>query len=312
MKNLAVVFSDKHEMHFPDFVHAENPERVKSIFKFLNDKNFFKDVDLIEPGLAAEENITAVHTKEYFYQVKSSIESGDKMLDPDTYITKNSFEAALLSAGSAVKATDLAMSKEYKYTFSLMRPPGHHAESNKAMGFCLFNNAAIAAKHALDNYGISKAAIVDWDVHHGNGTQEIFYSSKEVLFISLHQYPFYPGTGSSSEEGSGEGKNFTMNFPLNAGTNGEAYIKIFQEKIIPALNNFDPELLIISAGFDAHKDDPLANMNLVEKDFEQMTSILKEFAGNKNIPLVSILEGGYNLNALPASVYRHLMMLNKV
>jgi acetoin utilization deacetylase AcuC-like enzyme len=179
------------------------------------------------------------------------------------------------------------------------------------MGFCLFNNVAIGAKYALNKYQLDRIAIIDWDVHHGNGTQEIFYESPEVYYFSLHQYPLYPGTGTENERGEGKGKNYTLNFPLPAYTEGESYLKIFKERIIPELMIYKPQLIIISAGFDAHKDDPLANMLLVENDYSELTKIVKEFAASENIAIISALEGGYNLSALASSVYEHLKALDK-
>jgi acetoin utilization deacetylase AcuC-like enzyme len=174
------------------------------------------------------------------------------------------------------------------------------------MGFCIFNNVAIGAKYVLDKYNLQRIVIIDWDVHHGNGTQEIFYNTNQVYYISLHQYPFYPGTGSEIEKGEGSGEGFTLNFPLSAGTTGETYRRIFEEDIIKALEDYNPQLIFISAGFDAHKDDPLANMKLIEEDFAEMTKVIKSFAEKKNLKIISVLEGGYNLDALARSVYAHL------
>ena len=244
--------------------------------------------------------------------VVDSIKTGKTLLDGgDTYIVKDSLTPALLSAGAVIKAVDLVMDNTYNSVFSLMRPPGHHAESNKPMGFCIFNNIAIGAKYALDKYNLDRIAVIDWDVHHGNGTQEIFYNSSQVYFISLHQFPFYPGTGAAGEKGIREGEGYTLNFPLPAGTTGKTYIDIFKDKIIKVLNDYDPQLLFISAGFDAHKDDPLANMELTENDFAEMTKVVREFTDKKNIKTISVLEGGYNLDALSASVYSHLNVLNE-
>ncbi len=177
-------------------------------------------------------------------------------------------------------------------------------------GFCIFNNTAIGAKYALDKFNLQRTVIIDWDVHHGNGTQEIFYNSNQVYYISLHQYPFYPGTGAENEKGKGNGEGFTLNFPLPAGTTGETYLRIFKEEIIKVLEEYNPQLIFISAGFDAHKDDPLANMKLTEEDFAEMTKMIKDFADKKSLKIISVLEGGYNLDALARSVYAHLEVLN--
>ena len=312
MKNLAVIYDELHIKHKPPFSHAERPERISSVIDFLKEKKFFENVDLIKPVEASRENILAVHSSAHLDFVVDSIKGGKTLLDGgDTYVVKDSLVPALLSAGSVIKAVDLVMDNSYNSVFSLMRPPGHHAESSKPMGFCIFNNIAIGAKYALNKYNLDRIAIVDWDVHHGNGTQEIFYNSSRVYFISLHQYPFYPGTGAEGERGNGEGSGYTLNFPLPAGTTGKTYLEIFNNKITKVLNDYDPRLLFISAGFDAHKDDPLANMELTENDFAEMTKVVKDFAGKKNIKIISVLEGGYNLDALSASVYSHLKVLNE-
>ena len=312
MKKLAVIYDERHSKHSPPFSHPERPDRVTAIYNYLNSQKFFNDVEIIKPSQATADDILRVHTKSHYEYVISSIKEGKRLLDGgDTYIVSDSLEPALLSAGGVVKAVDLIMDNEFKSAFSLMRPPGHHAESDKPMGFCIFNNIAIGAKYALDKYMLEKVAIVDWDVHHGNGTQEIFYSSSKVYFISLHQFPFYPGTGAEGERGNGEGKHYTLNFPLPAGTSGDAYLRIFGNEIIKTLNDYNPQLLFISAGFDAHKDDPLANMELTERDFAEMTLLLKIFAERKKIGIISVLEGGYNLDSLSASVYEHLKVLNE-
>jgi acetoin utilization deacetylase AcuC-like enzyme len=311
MKNLAIIYSEKHKMHSPPFNHPERPERVSAIYNFLSESDFIKSADIISPEEINKEDILRIHTKEHYDFVIKSINEGKTLLDGgDTYIVKDSLQPALLSAGSALLAVDLVLKENYKSAFCLMRPPGHHAESNKPMGFCIFNNAAAGVQYALDKYNLERIALIDWDVHHGNGTQEIFYSSSEVFYISLHQYPFYPGTGASNEKGKGAGEGFTLNFPLSAGTDGHTYFRIFKEEIIKTLEKYDPQLIFLSAGFDAHKDDPLAEMRLTEEDFSDMTKLVKDFAGKKDIKIISVLEGGYNLNSLAASVYEHLKVLN--
>lgn len=310
MQNLAILYDDIFLTHKPPFSHPENPSRLDAITKKLNQESFFEKVELIKPDSASEDDILLAHSKEQVNYVKSSIEQNRIMLDEDTYAVKESWNAALTAAGSLIKAVDLVMNKKFRHTFCLLRPPGHHAESNRPMGFCLFNNVAIGAKYALKKFQLDRIAIIDWDVHHGNGTQEIFYQSSEVYYFSLHQFPLYPGTGTENERGDNNGINFTLNFPFPAYTKGETYIKIFNERIIPELTSYKPQVIILSAGFDAHKDDPLANMLLVENDFAEMTKIIKQFASSEKIPIISALEGGYNLNALASSVYEHLKVLN--
>ena len=310
MHNLAILYDEIFLSHKPPFTHPENPARIEAILNKMNHEVFLEKVNLIKPKAATENEILLAHSKDHLEYVRSSIDKNRLMLDEDTYVVKESWNAALTSAGSLIDAVDLVMDQKYRNIFCLIRPPGHHAESNRPMGFCLFNNVAIGAKYAIEKYKLDRIAIIDWDVHHGNGTQEIFYFSPEVYYFSLHQYPLYPGTGKENEKGESKGKNYTLNFPLPAYTKGETYLKLFNERIIPELISYKPQLIIISAGFDAHKDDPLANMLLVENDFAEMTKIVKQFAASENIPIISALEGGYNLNALAASVYEHLKVLN--
>jgi acetoin utilization deacetylase AcuC-like enzyme len=310
MNNPAIVYNEIHEKHYPHIAHAEKPERVKSIVNYLRDNKIWDTLNIYKPEAAPKELISSVHVPGYYDSITEAILGRVKMLDPDTYVNKDSLEVALIAAGASVKAVDLVLSDHYESAFSLMRPPGHHAESDKPMGFCLFNNVAIAAHYAITNYNIPTVAIIDWDVHHGNGTQEIFYNRKDILFASIHQYPFYPGTGAESEQGTGEGRGFTVNYPLPAGSTGTDYKKVFNN-LIPAIKKFSPGLLIISAGFDAHIDDPLANMKLTEEDYRWMTKSLLSLSRELNIKLVSILEGGYNLDALPRSVLAHIAELQK-
>ena len=312
MRKLAIIYDERHLKHSPPFSHPERPDRVTAVYNYLNKQKFSEEAKIMQPFEATTGDILRVHSKEHYEYVLTSIREGKTLLDGgDTYIVKDSLTPALLSAGGVVKAVDHVLKGSFKSVFSLTRPPGHHAESERSMGFCIFNNIAIGVKYALDKFSVEKIAIVDWDVHHGNGTQEIFYNSSQVYYISLHQYPFYPGTGAESERGNGEGRGFTLNFPLPAGTTGKTYLEIFKDKIVKTLNDFDPQLLFISAGFDAHKDDPLANVELTENDFADMTIVLKDFAESKKIGIISVLEGGYNLDSLSASVYEHLKVLNE-
>jgi acetoin utilization deacetylase AcuC-like enzyme len=310
MQNLVVLYDEIFLAHNPPFTHPENPARLEAILSKLKKENFFDKVDLLKPRQATEDEILLAHTKAHLIIVRSSIKENRLMLDEDTYVVKESWQTTLTAAGSLIDAVDLVVDKKYRNVFCLARPPGHHAESNRPMGFCLFNNVAIGAKYAIQKYQLDRIAIIDWDVHHGNGTQEIFYESSEVYYFSLHQFPLYPGTGRENERGNNKGINFTLNFPLPPNTKGDTYIKIFNERIIPELAAYKPQLIILSAGFDAHKDDPLANILLTENDFSELTKIVKQFASAENIPIVSALEGGYNLDALANSVFEHLKELN--
>ena len=312
MDNLIVVYDEKFLMHDPKFYHPENSKRLTSILNFLNTKNFFSDVKIVSPEIASDKYILNVHSGDHLYDVRDSIFEGEKFLDAgDTYIVKESWIAALLAAGSGITAVDAAADNRVRNIFCLVRPPGHHAGISFPMGFCLFNNIAIAAGYAVKNYNLKKVAVVDWDVHHGNGTQEIFYASREVLYISLHQYPYYPGTGSEDQKGEGAGFGYTLNYSLPARTGGRKYLQIFDQYIINELRKFNPEIVFISAGFDAHIKDPLADMNLESKDFSALTARIKDFTDARNIPVISFLEGGYDLEALPESVYEHLRVLSQ-
>lgn len=312
MNKLALICADVFLKHKPPPSHVEKPERFVSIISKLLYENYLDLLDVLSPRPALKEELELVHTKDHIDYVFQSVNSGKSLLDDgDTYSSEGSLEAALNAAGSVIMGVDLVTEQNYKRVFCAVRPPGHHAESNRVMGFCFFNNVAVGASYALNKKGYKKVMIIDWDVHHGNGTQEIFYDSPDVFFISLHQYPFYPGTGSSSEIGSNKGKGFTLNFPLPAGTTGETVRKIFDNEIQNKLNEFKPEILFISAGFDAHKDDPLGGLLLETEDYAYLSKTLLEFTEKENIPIISVLEGGYNLDALADSVYAHINVLNK-
>ena len=288
--------------------HPERPDRLRSIVTHLQEKGYWQRFQHLIIDQASEEWILKVHTKEHFKFVHDACRDGARVLDrSDTHACRESFNVAMLAAGGVLAGVDAVMNGILNNVFCAVRPPGHHAESNAAMGFCLFNNVAIAARYAQAVHGVKRVAIIDWDVHHGNGTQEIFYTDKSIFYISTHQYPFYPGTGSRSERGSGEGKDYTLNIPMRAGSGEKEYIDAFSKEILPTLDGFRPDLIIFSAGFDAHKDDPLANINLTEESFTKLTSMMREAAERYSQGrIVSVLEGGYNLAALARSVEAHV------
>ncbi|MEO8167623.1 MAG: histone deacetylase, partial [bacterium] len=237
--------------------------------------------------------------------IKHTAENGGGMLDEgDTHAARESFNVAMLGAGAVTNAIDAVLNGNVTNAFCAVRPPRHHAEKERPMGFCLFNNVAIGARYAQRVHGVKKVAILDWDVHHGNGTQHIFEEDPTVFYISLHQYPFYPGTGARDEKGIGKGKGFTLNIPFPAGTGEERYLEVFSAEVVPALEDYKPELLLISAGFDAHMNDPLGGMKLTEESFGKMTKLVKDIA-----PIVSVLEGGYDLDGLARSIDSHLQEL---
>ena len=298
-----LITSDTYQNHDTGPGHPEQIARVTAInenFKRLNNKNILWK----KPSLITDDIIKDTHDADYVDLVKKSFPSkGFSSLDGDTIISPGSREATFDAAGSMITAIDGVQNKEFKNAFCNIRPPGHHSSQNKSAGFCILNNVGIGAKYLLNKHKYKKIAIVDFDVHHGNGTQDIFYNNENVLFISTHQYPYYPGTGSEKEKGK---FNNICNIPLPAGTNSEEYLNDF-ELALKKLNEFKPEFILISAGFDGHEADPLAQMKLKTEDFYVITKrileISKKFCNGK---VVSILEGGYDLQALVDSTKRHV------
>ncbi|MEK9138995.1 MAG: histone deacetylase [Bacteroidota bacterium] len=306
-RRVGFFYSDTFLLHAPPVGHPERPDRLRTIVSHLKAIGLWETLHHQTPTPANDSHILSVHTEGLLDLIRDTCEEGGGMLDEgDTHAVRESFDVAMLAAGSVLNAIDGVVKGNIAAAFCAVRPPGHHAERDRAMGFCLFNNVAVGARYAQQQHGIDRVAILDWDVHHGNGTQHIFEDDPTVLYISLHQYPFYPGTGARSERGVGKGEGYTMNFPLPAGTGEEEYLLLFNDDIVPALIRFNPGLLILSAGFDAHKDDPLGGMELTEESFAKTTNLVKNIA-----PVVSVLEGGYNLNALAQSVEQHLMALGR-
>ena len=291
--------------------HPESPNRLLAIMQQLERSGTAAQIKRIEPRRAEDEWITEIHSRSYVAALnKHQPASGRVALDPDTSMSPGSLPAAYLAAGGALAAVDAIMRGEVEHAFCAVRPPGHHAESGRAMGFCLFNNVAIAARYAQKQYGLGRVLIVDWDVHHGNGTQHTFEEDPSILFFSTHQYPHYPGTGGSTEQGTGAGEGFTINVPMQAGDGDDEYHEAFVDVLLPAAETFKPEFVIISAGFDAHRDDPLASMGLTEAGYTDLTGIVAGIAKrHAKGRLLSSLEGGYNLTALAGSVDAHIKAL---
>ncbi len=291
--------------------HPESPNRLRAIMQQLEQSGTAARLTMIAPREAEDEWITQIHRPAYLSMLKTNAPaSGRLALDSDTSMSPGSLTAAYLAAGGALAAVDAIMNKQVEHVFCAVRPPGHHAEAGHAMGFCLFNNVAIAARYVQRKYGLTRVLIVDWDVHHGNGTQHSFEDDPSVLFFSTHQFPHYPGTGRESERGRGAGEGFTINVPMEAGEGDEEYRNVFQKSLVPAADDFKPEFVIISAGFDAHKDDPLASMGLTEEGYADLTGIVVGIAKrHAEGRILSSLEGGYNLTALAASVDRHIQGL---
>jgi acetoin utilization deacetylase AcuC-like enzyme len=287
--------------------HPERPDRLKAVAAVLGTEVF----DALDRAQAPEGDpatIRYAHPEEYVTRVMAQIpETGIARIDADTCVSPKSYEAALHAVGAANAAVDDVFAGAASNVFVAARPPGHHAEKNTAMGFCLFNNAAIAARHAQRAHGAERVAIVDWDVHHGNGTQDIFWDDASVLYCSTHQMPLYPGTGAKGETGT---HGTIRNAPLSPQDGGDQFRAAFRERILTALDDFHPDLIIISAGFDAHHRDPLAEINLVEDDFDWATGKLMDAAGRHcDNRLVSLLEGGYDLKGLASSTAAHVMRL---
>jgi len=291
--------------------HPETPQRLAAIVDRLKIKGLYSQLIALSPEKASLEWLLTVHTPEYVERVEKSCDNNILYLDSiDTPISQQSYEAALFAAGGVLSATDAVMEKKVTNTFCAVRPPGHHAQKDEAMGFCIFNNIAIGARYIQKKYKLQKILIVDWDVHHGNGTQAVFYDDPNVMYFSVHQYPFYPGTGSGAEKGGGEGLNYNINIPLPAGSGDSEYLQAFEDKLKPAAIDFSPDFVLVSAGFDAHKDDLLGGMNVTPQGFAEMTRIVKQIAEKCcEGRLVSVLEGGYHLEGLADSVEAHIRIL---
>ncbi|MFO8056152.1 MAG: histone deacetylase [bacterium] len=291
--------------------HPERPERLERIYSYLEEKGLMDSLEKVPLREAEAEEICRIHTPEHLERVKAT--SGEKRfyMDGDTPTSADSYQTALLAAGSVLNATDAVVSGEVENAFALVRPPGHHAERQQAMGFCLFNNIAIAARHARERHGISRVLIVDWDVHHGNGTQHSFYDDPGVLYFSTHRFPFYPGSGAFSEIGEKDGKGYTVNIPLPAGCGDSIYNACFTHVLAPVARSFQPELLMVSAGFDTHQLDPLGGMRVSEQGFAGLMGIIQGLARELcNGKVLLTLEGGYHLEAQARSVAEVLSVCN--
>jgi len=308
-----LVYDDIYLEHKTTEGHPETPRRLVAIIERLKAKGLYTKLSQLAPLPVTTEWLTTVHTPEYIERANKSCKDGIGYLDSmDVPISSKSYEAALAAAGGVLSAIDAVVEKKVTNAFCAIRPPGHHALKDRAMGFCIFNNIAVGTRYLQKKYNLSKILIVDWDVHHGNGTQATFYDDPNVLYFSVHQYPFYPGTGSEAEKGSGKGLNYKINVPLPAGSPDAVYLRVFEKKLKPAAFAFSPDFVLISAGFDAHKDDLLGGMNVSTQGFAELTHIVKDIA-NKCCEgrLVSVLEGGYQLEGLADSVEAHIRVLMK-
>lgn len=307
-----LLYDSKYLDHDTGAGHPERSDRLRVTMDFLERQPWFGNLARIAPRRADREWIETIHAPRYITRAEQACQQGSPYLDVlDVSISPESYDVALYATGGVLALADSLIKGEIDTGFALIRPPGHHAEQNMALGFCLFNNVAILARYLQRRYGLDKILILDWDVHHGNGTQHSFESDPSILYVSLHQYPFYPGTGSSSEAGTGAGRGATLNCPMSSGAGDEDYRAAFMDKILPKVNAFKPEVVLISAGFDAHQEDPLASINLSTEFYGwmsiRMLEVADRFAEGR---LLSLLEGGYSLSALPHCVSEHLLALS--
>jgi acetoin utilization deacetylase AcuC-like enzyme len=291
--------------------HPERPERYDAVIRALEKSGLAQDLQPIEPRAATEEELLLCHTAKYLRIAKHDVDAGLPYLSTgDTDIGPNSWDVASHAVGGVLNAVDAVISGHARNAFCAVRPPGHHASAGRGMGFCLFNNVAIAARYAQRRHGLERVAIVDWDVHHGNGTQDIFYSDPSVFFFSTHQWPLYPGTGRADETGEGRGARTTMNFPFPAGSGRAEVLGAVQNFLRPAMEEFRPDLILISAGFDSRVDDLLGQFTLTDDDFADLTHAVMEMAERYAAGrVVSLLEGGYNLSGLASAATRHVETL---
>jgi acetoin utilization deacetylase AcuC-like enzyme len=302
MAKTAVVVDPAYLKHAPGEFHPERPERIKVLLDLAASLDSV-EFQLLSPRAATRAEIETCHSAEHFALVESTSRLNQFALDGDTITSRDSFGVSLLAAGGFVTLLDVIAAGECRNGFALVRPPGHHARPDHAMGFCLFNTIAVGAEHLKRAHKAQRILVMDWDVHHGNGTQEIFYADPSVLFISTHQYPFYPGTGAAREVGAGPGEGYTINIPLPAGCADGEYLGVFRDIIAPTVQKFQPDWILVSAGFDPHKRDPLAGMAVTEAGFAAMARALLRLADESAAGKIAfLLEGGYDLSALSVSV----------
>ena len=305
-----IVYHPDYLLHDPGMSHPEGPARLEAIMSQLKRQGLLDVLINIAPEPAEKRWLHEVHTEEYLQRLEQTANQARSYLDQDTVLSKESFRVAKLAAGGVLKAVDAIMAGRIENAFVALRPPGHHAFANRGSGFCLINNVAVAVRYVQEEYELKRVLIVDWDVHHGNGTQDIFYADPSVFYFSTHQWPYYPGTGASTETGSGAGVGATLNVPLPVGSGDVEVIQAYKDKLVPAAEAFRPQFVFISAGFDAHRDDPLAGLKLTEAGYRELTQIVNDIAQRfANGRLVSVLEGGYNLDALARSVEDHVREL---
>lgn len=306
MDRTALIYHEDYLRHFAGDFHPERRERLIATMNFLKHMRIIEKIEIIKPEPATEEDLLRVHTWEHVEYIKSLCESGGGTIDMDTVAGPDTYEIAKLSAGGVISAAKVVIEGKKDNSFALVRPPGHHATRDSAMGFCYFNNVAIMIRNIQKNFNLKRVFLLDWDAHAANGTMDIFYNDSSVLNVSIHQDPrnFYPGTGFIEQIGSGKGKGYTANIPVSAGAGDSEYLYIMDKFIMPLARSFKPEMIVISAGQDSHRDDTISGLCLTERGYYKMTRLLKEISGDlcKNRIVVE-LEGGYNLGALSRSNY---------
>jgi len=317
MSTLTLVRDDEFQEHLTPELHPEAPNRLQAIDKAFLNSSLDDSVPQLKPRAACEDDIATVHNAGYIEDLeKDSRIAKDQdrivQIDADTFMSPRTFELAKLAVGAGMVGVDSVLDTEAKSSFVSVRPPGHHALAGKAMGFCFFNNVAIAARYAQKKAGFKRILIIDWDVHHGNGTQDIFYGDPSVCFISFHQFPFWPpDTGWYTEDGRGDGKGYNINIPMPAGTGDRGYLEAWKRIVEPVAMEYKPEMILLSAGYDAHQDDPLGQQRISTKGYAELSQRLLNLAHENNAKLVSFLEGGYNVKSLSESAVATMSVLNE-
>lgn len=311
MATTALLLDAVYKQHLTGSGHPERPERYDAVMSGLEREGLVKESLRVARRSATEDEVAMAHAREYIRVVQRDIRGGAHDLSTgDTAVSPRTLDVALEAAGGVMNAVDAVLGGKAKNAFCAVRPPGHHATAVRGMGFCVFNNVAIAARYAQKKHGVERVLIADWDVHHGNGTQDIFYFDGSVFFFSTHQSPWYPGTGAAGETGEGSGKGATMNCPFPAGSGRAEIMGVFRERLTPAMASFKPQLVLVSAGFDSRAGDPLGQFRLTDEDFADLTRFLMDVAEKyAEGRLVSILEGGYSLEGLAAGVAAHVRTL---
>jgi len=310
-RNTAILADPVYKEHDPGRGHPERPERYDAVVDAFSRAGLTKSLGRIEPRFAGEDEIALVHSRAYIQKVKQEIGAGAHELSTgDTNVGPRSLDVALQAVGGILNAVDAVVERKAQNAFCVVRPPGHHARPEQGMGFCIFNSIAIAARHAQRKHGLGKVLIADWDVHHGNGTQDTFYADGSVFFFSTHQSPWYPFTGEPAQTGEGKGKDCTMNCPFPAGSGRDEIVAAFRSRLVAAADRFKPDLVLLSAGFDSRIDDPLGRFTLSDEDFAELTAIMLGIAAkHSGGRLVSVLEGGYNLSGLASAATAHVKAL---